>query len=175
MLAFLDIQLKSKPSSMWYQVMEGWKMARSSIWTHYLHPKNISNTSLCYNSPLHGSIEGNRRRIKTHPSLKDCSPLRSLHKNSLANTHPPADTRCQPNWLPVRRSHTPRQVPFITKNHFLHHVRYGDINKCTMTVLREESSYPASANLPTGHFGTTGKRNCGNKQVQVRNSSPLAD
>lgn len=130
---------------------------------------------LC-NSPLRGSIEGNGRRIKTHPSLKDWSPLRSLHKHIHMHTHThPADTRCQPSWLPVRRSHPPRQVPFIAKNHFLRHVRYGDINKCTMTVLREASSYPASANLPAGHFGTTGKRNCGNKQVRVRNSSPLAD
>lgn len=67
------------------------------------------------------------------------------------------------------------KCPFFAKNHFPRHVRYGDINECTMTVLREASSYPASANLSAGHFCKTGKRNYGNKQVRVRNSSPLPD
>lgn len=94
-----------------------------------------------------------------------------------ANTHmhPHADTRCQPIWLPVRKSHPPRQVPFSPRTIFPRHVRYGDINECTMTVLREPSSYPASANLLQATFVRQGKRNNGNKQVRVRNSSPLPD
>lgn len=107
------------------------------------------------------------------PSLGDCSTAHSLHTNMRPLTR--ADTRCQPIWLPVRQSHPPRQVPFIASNHFLRHVRYGDINKCTMTVLMEASSDPASANLPAGHFCKTGGRNSGNKQVWVKNSSPLPD
>lgn len=37
-----------------------------------------------------------------------------------ANTHmhPQADTRCQPIWLPVRKSHPPRQVPFSPRTIF---------------------------------------------------------
>lgn len=35
-----------------------------------------------------------------------------------AHMHPHTDTRCQPIWLPVRKSHPPRQVPFSPRTIF---------------------------------------------------------
>lgn len=93
-----------------------------------------------------------------YPHLSRRSQPSIFPSHTPTHTHKPSDTRCQPIWLPVRESHPPRQVPFFAKNHFPRHVRYGDINECTMTVLREASSYPASANLPAGHFCTTRKK-----------------
>lgn len=112
------------------------------------------------------------------------------------NKYPPLSQRLQHSSLPTHKTgaHSRRLTLAVSPSDCLlgsltHHDKcplsprtifsamsdMGDINKCTMTVLREASSYPASANLPAGHFCATGKRNHGNKQVRVRNSSPLPD